>query len=80
MGGVNRDYDNNGPGSFGYSRSGTLNEGQNHHNSYKYDVTRDNRAHICWLKRRDWKFEGIGELSHIEIMPSSYYHRFYILD
>ncbi len=34
MGRVNRGYDSNGPGSFGYGRSGTLNEGQNHYNSY----------------------------------------------
>ncbi len=33
MGRVNRSYDSNGPGSFGYGRSGTLNEGQNYHNS-----------------------------------------------
>ncbi len=33
MGRVNRYYDSNGPGSFGYGRSGTHNEGQNHRNS-----------------------------------------------
>ncbi len=31
MGRVNRGYDSNGPGSFGYGRSGTVNEGQNYH-------------------------------------------------
>ncbi len=34
MGRVNRGYDSNGPRSFGYGRSGTLNEGQNYYNSY----------------------------------------------
>ncbi len=34
MGRVNGYYDSDGPGSFGYGRSGTLNEGQNDHNSY----------------------------------------------
>ncbi len=34
VGRVNRDYDSDGPGAFRYGRSGTLNEGQNYHNSY----------------------------------------------
>ncbi len=34
VGRVNRDHGSGGPGAFGYGRSGTLNEGQNHHNSY----------------------------------------------
>ncbi len=35
VGRVNRDYGSDGPGAFRYSRSGTLDEGQNYHNSYK---------------------------------------------
>ncbi len=38
VGRVNRYYDSNGPGSFGYGRSGALNEGQNYHNSYNNDT------------------------------------------
>ncbi len=34
VGRVNRDHGSGGPGAFGYARSGTLNEGQNYHNSY----------------------------------------------
>ncbi len=34
MGRVNRDHGSGGPGAFGYSRSGTLYEGQNYRNSY----------------------------------------------
>ncbi len=34
VGRVNRDHGSGGPGAFGYGRSGTLNEGQNYHNSY----------------------------------------------
>ncbi len=34
MGRVNRDHGSGGPGAFGYGRSGTLYEGQSHHNSY----------------------------------------------
>ncbi len=34
VGRVNRDHGSGGPRAFGYGRSGTLNEGQNYHNSY----------------------------------------------
>ncbi len=38
VGRVNRDYGSGGPGAFRYGLSGTLNEGQNYHNSY---------SHVC---------------------------------
>ncbi len=34
VGRANRDYGSDGPGAFRYGRSGTLNDGQNYHNSY----------------------------------------------
>ncbi len=38
VGRANRDYGSDGPGAFRYGRSGTLNEGQNYHNSYNTEI------------------------------------------
>ncbi len=66
VGRVNRYHGSDGPGAFGYGRSGTLNEGQNHHNSYIYPLrtsiepTHQGRMYRC----RRYREKGNSRIQH----------------